>query len=292
MRSVAGLALLAAGCAPTGAANINQLPASADASTANPMPLRYVVAIKNMLANGLTVTLTAPAGASLSGPKTFTIEPGKAKSATVRITTFAPGTIVAIQGTGAGQSQTLQNIVSIVDSSVAFRMHGLGGMDEKAAILRNKANTEVTVSIEADAPITASQAYRLGMRPSGATEYAVTLANDLPDDPLEVNVKTSESSLLKGDPSFSLPPDTSKTVRVTDTGVSSASDRFEVIDAATRVVKAKLELLKSGGDTVDISKMFEMQLLMNKFSQLTELSTSVISASNSAIATMARNVKT
>ena len=37
--------------------------------------------------------------------------------------------------------------------------------------------------------------------------------------------------------------------------------------------------------------MFEMQMLMNHLSQLSEMATSVVSASNSAIADMARNVK-
>ncbi|MBV9941051.1 MAG: DUF5407 family protein, partial [Solirubrobacterales bacterium] len=36
---------------------------------------------------------------------------------------------------------------------------------------------------------------------------------------------------------------------------------------------------------------FEMQMLMNRLSQLSEMATSVASATNSAIASMARNVK-
>lgn len=40
-----------------------------------------------------------------------------------------------------------------------------------------------------------------------------------------------------------------------------------------------------------VADMFAMQMLMNHLSQLSEMSTSVVSAANSAISSMARNIK-
>jgi hypothetical protein len=66
---------------------------------------------------------------------------------------------------------------------------------------------------------------------------------------------------------------------------------FDGLATATKNVQAQMDLLKKAGSTISISDMFQMQMLMNKLSQLSEMSSSVISASNSAIASMARNVK-
>jgi hypothetical protein len=68
-------------------------------------------------------------------------------------------------------------------------------------------------------------------------------------------------------------------------------DPAEVIRQATAAVQAKLKLLKQKGEQISIADMFEMQMLMNHLSQLSEMSTSVLAASNSAISSMARNVK-
>jgi len=67
---------------------------------------------------------------------------------------------------------------------------------------------------------------------------------------------------------------------------------FQIINNATASAKAKLSSIKSRNSAISIGDMFEMQMLMNHLSQLSEMSTSVVSASNSAIASMARNVKT
>jgi hypothetical protein len=69
------------------------------------------------------------------------------------------------------------------------------------------------------------------------------------------------------------------------------AELFEAVKQATADVRAKLETLKQKGDQISIADMFEMQLLMNHLSQLSEMATSVVSSSNSAIASMARNVK-
>jgi hypothetical protein len=67
---------------------------------------------------------------------------------------------------------------------------------------------------------------------------------------------------------------------------------FSIINDATISAKTKLSSIKSRRSAISIGDMFEMQMLMNHLSQLSEMSTSVVSASNSAIASMARNVKT
>lgn len=71
----------------------------------------------------------------------------------------------------------------------------------------------------------------------------------------------------------------------------SVSDLFQVVGDATRSAKAKLLEIKNRNSAISIGDMFEMQMLMNHLSQLSEMSTAVVSASNSAISSMARNVK-
>lgn len=66
---------------------------------------------------------------------------------------------------------------------------------------------------------------------------------------------------------------------------------FSIINDATISAKTKLEYIKNNRSAISIGDMFEMQMLMNHLSQLSEMSTSVVSASNSAIQRMAQNVK-
>lgn len=66
---------------------------------------------------------------------------------------------------------------------------------------------------------------------------------------------------------------------------------FAVIQDATISAKSKLSAIKSRRSSISIGDMFEMQMLMNHLSQLSEMSTSVVSASNTAISSMARNLK-
>ncbi len=66
---------------------------------------------------------------------------------------------------------------------------------------------------------------------------------------------------------------------------------FHVIHDATISAKAKLLEIKGRRSAISIGDMFEMQMLMNHLSQLSEMSTAVVAAANSAITTMARNVK-
>jgi len=73
--------------------------------------------------------------------------------------------------------------------------------------------------------------------------------------------------------------------------VFSVGDLFRLISDATASAKAKLLEIKDQKSAISIGDMFEMQMLMNHLSQLSEMSTSVVSASHTAISSMARNVK-
>lgn len=71
----------------------------------------------------------------------------------------------------------------------------------------------------------------------------------------------------------------------------NVQDLFSLVNDATVSAKAKLQIIQSRRSAISIGDMFEMQMLMNHLSQLSEMSTAVVSASNSAIQSMARNVK-
>jgi hypothetical protein len=66
---------------------------------------------------------------------------------------------------------------------------------------------------------------------------------------------------------------------------------FKILNDATVSAKTKLLEIKNRRSAISIGDMFEMQMLMNHLSQLSEMTTAVVSAANSSIGTMARNVK-
>jgi len=66
---------------------------------------------------------------------------------------------------------------------------------------------------------------------------------------------------------------------------------FTIVNNATVSARNKLEIIQAKRSAISIGDMFEMQMLMNHLSQLSEMSTAVVSASSSAITSMARNVK-
>jgi hypothetical protein len=66
---------------------------------------------------------------------------------------------------------------------------------------------------------------------------------------------------------------------------------FQVINNAVASAKVKLSAIQANRSSISIGDMFEMQMLMNHLSQLSEMSSAVVSASNSAINRMAQNVK-
>jgi len=71
----------------------------------------------------------------------------------------------------------------------------------------------------------------------------------------------------------------------------TVSDLFKVVNDATISAQTKLQEIKNRRSSISIGDMFEMQMLMNHLSQLSEMSTNVVASSNTAIASMARNVK-
>lgn len=71
----------------------------------------------------------------------------------------------------------------------------------------------------------------------------------------------------------------------------SVNALFGLINNATVSARAKLLEIQSNRSSISIGDMFEMQMLMNHLSQLSEMATGVVAASNSAIMSMARGVK-
>lgn len=64
-----------------------------------------------------------------------------------------------------------------------------------------------------------------------------------------------------------------------------------LLNDATNAVKGKIDGIKSRGSAISIGDMLDVQLTMNKLSQMSEMTTSVVSAANTSISSMARNVK-
>ncbi len=66
---------------------------------------------------------------------------------------------------------------------------------------------------------------------------------------------------------------------------------FSVVNNAVASAKKKLLFIQGRKSSISIGDMFEMQMLMNHLSQISEMATAVVNASHSAISSMARNVK-
>ncbi len=66
---------------------------------------------------------------------------------------------------------------------------------------------------------------------------------------------------------------------------------FAYIADQTDIVNQKLSSLKSAGSSLSITDMFEMQMKMNRLSQVSEMATAVVSAASGSITSIARNVK-
>ncbi len=71
----------------------------------------------------------------------------------------------------------------------------------------------------------------------------------------------------------------------------SFEELVNIINEGITAVKTKIGSIKQKGDQISIGEMFEMQMLMNQLSQLSEMCTQIVGASNQAIIAMARNVK-
>ena len=63
------------------------------------------------------------------------------------------------------------------------------------------------------------------------------------------------------------------------------------INDLTAVAKSKIAIIRSKKSAMSIADMFDLQMAMNKLTQFSEMSTSIISAMNTAINDIARNMK-
>jgi len=64
-----------------------------------------------------------------------------------------------------------------------------------------------------------------------------------------------------------------------------------MIEQLTQTAMSKIATIRSQKSAMSIGDMFDLQMAMNRLSQFSEMSTSVISAMNTAVQSMARNVK-
>jgi len=74
-------------------------------------------------------------------------------------------------------------------------------------------------------------------------------------------------------------------------GLDVGDDLFKTIVRAQISCKAKLARISENRSSISVADMFEMQMLMNHFSQLCEMCTNVVAASNNASLSMIRNFK-
>jgi hypothetical protein len=74
-------------------------------------------------------------------------------------------------------------------------------------------------------------------------------------------------------------------------GDFSLTELITVINQAAANVKNLINNAQTKGSSISIGDMFDVQFAMNKLSQLSEMTTNVISAANQATIDMARNVK-
>jgi len=64
----------------------------------------------------------------------------------------------------------------------------------------------------------------------------------------------------------------------------------QIVNDATTQAKPKVSAVATAGANISIGDMFQMQMLRNHLSQMSEMSTSVINASNSSVNSMSRNI--
>jgi len=66
---------------------------------------------------------------------------------------------------------------------------------------------------------------------------------------------------------------------------------IDEIEHLTQLAKSQIAMIRDKRSAMSIADMFDLQMSMNKLSQFSEMSTSIISAMNTAANSMARNVK-
>lgn len=69
------------------------------------------------------------------------------------------------------------------------------------------------------------------------------------------------------------------------------SPLVQIVADATTDAKNQLNEIKNRKSAVSIADMFTMQMKMNHLSQMSEMTTAIINAANSATVSMARNIK-
>jgi hypothetical protein len=71
----------------------------------------------------------------------------------------------------------------------------------------------------------------------------------------------------------------------------SVDKLLKTVNDLTVSAKSKIDLMRARRSSISIPDMLDMQMLMNRLSQLTEMTTSVISSANSSIMSIARSIK-
>ena len=69
------------------------------------------------------------------------------------------------------------------------------------------------------------------------------------------------------------------------------STLINLVDALSHQAKAKINNIQNRGENISIADMFDMQMNMNHLAQMSEMSTSIVNATNTAVMSMARNIK-
>lgn len=64
-----------------------------------------------------------------------------------------------------------------------------------------------------------------------------------------------------------------------------------IIDAEAVVIEKLIKMKNKSQDEINIGDMFDMQWMMNKFSQLSEMTSSLVAAMHQAVSSMNRNIK-
>jgi hypothetical protein len=69
------------------------------------------------------------------------------------------------------------------------------------------------------------------------------------------------------------------------------SSMIEIVDNQQSTVRAKLSAIQAAKSSISIADMFDMQMLMNKLSQFSEMTSAVVSSTNSAIKSMTSGIR-
>lgn len=149
----------------------------------------------------------------------------------------------------------------------------------------------------------------LGIFPVELGHGALKLKATIHESPGRPAVNRSEARASQAEPStltvagdFSQAPSVSTLPNnVQSSMVASVADQsaisfdinhlLKIVSDATVSAKTKLGQITDRKSAISIDDMFEMQMLMNQLSQLSELSTATIDAASTAIKNMTRNVK-